>query len=147
MKLYVKTFELRWSDVDANLHVMHSKYYELGAHCRMGFLLEHGITLAVMQECRVSPILFRECCVFRRELVAGEVVTVNLLLTKCRADASRWSVRHEILKAGGLMAAVIDADLAWLHLDDRKLATPPPAVIALLDQLPRSDDFVMEAGA
>lgn len=144
MKQFVKTFELRWSDVDANLHVMHSKYYELGAHCRMSFLLQHGLTVAVMQEYRVSPILFREACVFRRELVAGEVVTVNMVLTRCRVDASRWSVRHEILKEGAVVAAVIDADLAWLHLDTRKLAAPPPAVTALVEQLPKSTDFVLE---
>ena len=45
--IYSIDFEFRWSDVDANQHVMHSKYYEAGAHCRMCYLKEHGITMEI----------------------------------------------------------------------------------------------------
>jgi acyl-CoA thioester hydrolase len=143
MKDFFKTFELRWSDVDANGHVMHSRYYELGAHCRMSFLIEHGLTVEVMQQYRVGPILFREECIFRRELNAGETVTVHMLLTKCKANASRWSVRHEVKKADGTVAAVINADLAWLDLGIRKLAPPPPMAVAIVEELAKADDFIL----
>jgi acyl-CoA thioester hydrolase len=141
MNEYSKTFELRWADVDANQHVMHSKYYELGAHTRMSFFMAHGCTLDVMNGWQVGPILFREECVFRREILAGELVTVNLLLTKCRRDGSRWSARHELTKADGTVAAVIQADLAWMHTAERKLAAPAIAR-TLVEQMPKADDFV-----
>lgn len=129
--------------MDANLHVMHSKYYELGAHCRMSYLLDAGLTIPVMLGHNISPVLLREACTFRRELLAGEKVEVNLLLTRCKPDASRWSVRHEIYKEGGVLSAIIEADLAWMHPVARKLAVPPPAVTAVVESIPRSEDFVL----
>lgn len=143
MNIFTKTFELRWADVDANQHVMHSKYYELGAHCRMSFLILHGLTVDMMNEHKIGPILFREECIFRRELNAGELVTVNMLLTKCRADASRWSVRHELKKEDGTVAAVIHADLAWMDLTNRKLTIPPPMATAIIENLYKAEDFVL----
>ncbi|MFN5136464.1 MAG: acyl-CoA thioesterase [Chitinophagaceae bacterium] len=144
MNTYLKTFELRWSDVDANMHVMHSRYYELGAHCRMSFLYEHGITPELFKNELFGPILFREECTFRRELVAGEIVTVNFALTKARKDGSRFSVYHEIKKADGTIAAVMHADLAWIDLMKRKLTMPPVIVIAMLEDSPKSLAFVWE---
>lgn len=144
MIAYSKTFELRWSDVDANMHVMHSRYYELGAHCRMSFLKEKGITIEWMKEHKIGPILFREECVFKRELNAGEIVTVNFLLTKARKDGSRFSVYHEIKKADGTVAAVMHADLAWMDLMKRKLTVPPVIVRQMIEDSPKSEGFVIE---
>jgi acyl-CoA thioester hydrolase len=141
MNTYSKTFELRWADVDANQHVMHSKYYELGAHTRMSFLITQGCTLDVMNELKIGPILFREECIFRREINAGDIVTVDLLLTKCKRDGSRWSAKHELKKADGTLAAVINADLAWLDTTIRKL-TAPAIAVTIVEQMPKADDFV-----
>jgi acyl-CoA thioester hydrolase len=137
---YSKTFELRWADIDANQHVMHSKYYELGAHTRMSFIIEHGMTLELMNTLKVGLILFREECVFRKEILAGEVVLVNVLLTKSRKDGSRWSVKHEIKKADGSVAAVMHADLAWMDILDRKLIAPAEAK-KLVELFPKAHDF------
>jgi acyl-CoA thioester hydrolase len=144
MNTYSKNFELRWSDVDANMHVMHSRYYELGAHCRMTFLKEKGITIEWMKDHKIGPILFREECVFKRELNAGEIVTVNFLLTKARKDGSRFSVYHEIKKADGVVAAVMYADLAWMDLMKRKLTVPPVIVRHMIEDSPKCEGFVIE---
>lgn len=144
MQEYKKSVEMRWADVDANQHVTHSKYYELGAHCRMSFLYEHGITPELLKKELFGPILFREECTFRRELVAGEIVTVNFALTKARKDGSRFSVYHEIKKADGTLAAVIHADLVWMDLMKRKLTVPPAIVAAMIEDSPKHEGFVME---
>jgi acyl-CoA thioester hydrolase len=142
MNEFVKQFELRWSDVDANQHVMHSKYYELGAHCRMSFMFEHGITANLFRKEMFGPILFREECIFKKELHAGEIVTVNLVVTKSKKDGSRWSVMHEIKKESGTVAATMYADLAWLDLTNRKLASPPAAVASMIANAPKHADFI-----
>lgn len=141
MNEYVKSFELRWADVDANFHVSHSKYYELGAHCRMSFLIDCGMTTELMKELKTGPILFREECIFRKEIHASEMVYVNMMLSKCKRNGSRWSARHELKKANGTIAAIINADLAWIDLDKRKLATPALAA-SVIEQLPKTHDFV-----
>lgn len=144
MTAYSKTFELRWGDVDANMHVMHSKYYELGAHCRLSFLFDHGITTELLKKELFGPILFREECIFKRELNAGEIVAVDFVLTKARKDGSRFSVRHEVKKADGTIAAIIHADLAWMDLVKRKLTIPPPIVADMIEHAPKGEGFVME---
>ncbi len=142
MNEYSKTFELRWSDVDANQHVMHSKYYELGAHCRLSFMFEHGVNSDLFQKEKIGPILFREECIFKKELNAAETVTVNLVVTKSRRDGSRWSVMHEIKKEDGTVAAVMYADLAWMDLIKRKLTIPPAIVTTMLEDAPKHSEFL-----
>ncbi len=140
MNEYIKSVEIRWGDLDSNQHVTHTRYYELGAHTRMSFMLEHGCSLESMKESNFGPILFREECVFRSELNVGEVVQINMKLTKARKDGSRWSALHEIIKADGTVAAIINADLAWIDLTERKLTTPALAA-ALIADMPRAEGF------
>ena len=54
---YFKNIEIRWADLDPNFHVLHSKYYDFGAYCRMAFLTAHGVTVALMQQYQVGPII------------------------------------------------------------------------------------------
>jgi acyl-CoA thioester hydrolase len=121
---------------------MHSKYYELGAHCRMSFMFEYGVNNDLFQKDKIGPILFREECIFKKELNAAEIVTVNLVVTKSRRDGSRWSVMHEIKKQDGTVAAVMYADLAWMDLIKRKLTIPPAIVTTMLDAAPKHAEFL-----
>jgi acyl-CoA thioester hydrolase len=59
MQEYSKKIEIRWADLDPNFHVLHSKYYDFGAYCRMSFLTEHGMTAAWMVEKNIGPIILR----------------------------------------------------------------------------------------
>ena len=65
---YVKHVEIRWSDLDPNFHLRHSVYYDFGAYCRVCFLDDNGITAEIMTKHFIGPILFREECLFKREL-------------------------------------------------------------------------------
>jgi len=140
-KPYTKDFEFRWSDVDANQHVMHSKYYEAAAHCRMSFLKEKGITMALLKEASVGPILFREECSFRREIHGGEIISVSFQITKAKKDGSRFSTIHEFKKSDGTIAATLHADLAWIDTEKRKLTTPPSIVMDMMEDAPKHTDF------
>ena len=141
MSEYIKSLDIRWSDLDPNFHMRHSVYYDYGAFCRVSFLEEFGLTHTVMQELKFGPILFREEAVFRREVVLGDILHINLRLIKARKDFSRWSIRHEIIKNKDKLAAVITVDGAWINLVLRKLATPPPEVIEVFSKMKQSADF------
>lgn len=138
---YFKDFEFRWSDVDANQHVMHSKYYEAAAHCRMSFLKERGITMELLKSLSIGPILFREECSFRKEIYGGEIISVSFQLTKAKRDGSRFSTLHEFKKEDGSIAATLKADLAWIDTTRRKLTTPPPHVMSMMDDAPKHSNF------
>jgi acyl-CoA thioester hydrolase len=138
---YSKNIEVRWSDMDPNFHLRHSVYYDWAAYMRLTFLLEHAITPAVMQELHFGPILFREECIFKREVAFGDKISVNLLATKSRRDLSRWSMVHEIWKNNDTLSAVVTVDGAWLDTKIRKLATPPAMIQSVFDALPKAENF------
>ena len=93
--------QIRWSDLDPNFHLRHSVYYDWGAYCRILFLNTHSLTADVMQQLHIGPIIFREECVFKKEIRLEDEITIDLQLTKSRKDFSRWSVRHHIVKKQG----------------------------------------------
>jgi len=141
MEPFSMALQLRWSDLDPNFHLRHSVYYDWGALCRVQFLNQYGLTADVMSRIKVGPILFREECVFRKEVRSGDLVSIDLKLLKAKADFSRWSIQHQIIKAETTVAALLTVDGAWLDLAQRKLSTPPETVHAVFDKMPRSDHF------
>ncbi|GAB3415621.1 acyl-CoA thioesterase [Niabella aquatica] len=138
---YIMQVQIRWSDLDVNAHVRHSVYYDWGAFCRIEFLREKGLPAIKMQELHIGPVIFREECLFRREIRQGDVVNIRLELTKARKDLSRFSIRHTIIKNEEVISAVINMDGAWMDTIKRKLCTPPPIVVAAHADMPRADDF------
>lgn len=132
---------LRWADFDANFHLRHSVYYDFGATARLEFLSKYGLNYELMQAEHFGPVLFREECVFRREVRPGDQISINLLLTKLRRDFSRFSFRHEITRTDGTLCAIINVDGAWMDTNLRKLAVPPNVIASVLDSLPKSEDF------
>ena len=141
MEQYSKKLEIRWADLDPNFHVLHSKYYDYGGYCRMAFLTEHGITPAVMIENNIGPIIFREECIFKREIKFGDKLEVSLKLSKCNEDASRWSMVHELWTNGNTLAALITIDGAWIDTSIRKLAKPPEVCMIGIKLIPKTDNF------
>jgi acyl-CoA thioester hydrolase len=141
MQQYSKKLEVRWADLDPNFHVLHSKYYDYGAFCRMSFLTEHGITPALMIEKKIGPIIFREECIFKREIKFGDEVEVFLKLSKCNEDGSRWTMVHELWINRDTLAALITIDGAWLDTAIRKLALPPEIYKAGILQIPKTENY------
>lgn len=140
---YIQKVDIRWSDLDPNFHVLHSKYYDFGAFCRMAYFVDKGFSPSVMQQLKIGPILFREECFFRREINFGDDVRINFLVKSYTDTFSRWSVMHEITKGDGILCAVINVDGAWLDLTRRKLAQPPASVASIFEDAPRSPDFII----
>jgi acyl-CoA thioester hydrolase len=140
MSEFSRIIQLRWSDFDPNFHVRHSVYYDWGAFVRVEFLNKYGLTAHVMQELKFGPIIFREECVFRREIRSGDEIKMNLELVRSKKDFSRWSIQHQITKAETL-CAVLTVDGAWLDVVKRKLSTPPEKVHEVFSQMPNAEDF------
>lgn len=141
MTEFSQPIQIRWSDLDPNFHLRHSVYYDWGAFCRVEFLNAYGLTAEVMQRLQFGPILFKEECVFRREIKLGDEVTMNLELTRSKKDFSRWSIRHHILKNRNTVCALLTVDGAWMNIVQRKLTSPPEQVSEVFSQMPKAEDF------
>lgn len=137
---FERPLQLRWSDMDPNMHIRHSVYYDFGAQIRTEFLFENGLTPQLMMKHRIGPVLFREEAVFRKELRFGDSLVMNLMIVRLKRDGSRFSIRHEIKKQGEL-CATLNIDGAWIDQVERKLTAPPEIVFNAFDGMPRAEDF------
>lgn len=136
-----QAISLRWSDFDANMHLRHSAYYDFGATSRLDLFQQQGLTYDLMQQEKIGPVLFREEALFKREVRPGDKLFINILVTKLRADYSRFSFRHEITREDGTLCAVLNIDGAWMDTEKRKLTAPPALVVSTLERVDKADDF------
>ncbi|MEO6452470.1 MAG: acyl-CoA thioesterase [Ginsengibacter sp.] len=143
MNDFTKSVEIRWSDLDPNFHVRHSVYYDFGAFSRLSFFSENDITPELMLQHNIGPILFREECLFKKEMHFGDKVIINIKLDKLKADFSRWTIVHEIFKNDKVPAALITVDGAWLDTKKRKLTLPPESFNTLFGLIPKTGNFIM----
>jgi len=141
MNEFIRNVEIRWSDLDPNYHLRHSVYYDFGSFSRLAFFTENGITPQVMMQHNIGPILFREECIFKKEIRFEDNVTINIKLAKAKADYSRWTIVHEIFKNDNVLAALITVDGAWMDTQKRKLARPPDVFNSAFEIIPRTETF------
>ena len=141
MNKFTYPVQIRWADLDPNFHLRHSVYYDWGAYCRISFFYAHNLTADVLRRLNIGPIIFREECVFKKEIRFGDEITVDMTLTRARKDFSRWSVRHQVIKNKEVVSAILTLDLAWLNVSERKLAIPTKEVCAVIDALPKDESF------
>lgn len=138
---FEERFAVRWSDLDANRHVRNTLFSEFATHTRFRLLEAHGFPQARFEALRFGPVMFREEIRYRRELLLGDEVTVNVLFAGLSEDGSQWRVHQEVTRADGTHAAALTIDGAWIHLDSRKLVAPPPELLDLIGGLPRTEEF------
>ena len=141
MEKFIKDVQVRWSDLDPNFHLRHSVYYDWGAFCRIEFLVAHGLTSEGMMKMNFGPILFREECIFRKEIFLNDKVTINLEMLKAKRNFSKWSIQHSIFKDSDTIAAILTVDGAWIDTVKRNLAIPPQEVVHIFNQMPASENF------
>jgi acyl-CoA thioester hydrolase len=143
MTSFSKQLSFRWSDLDPNFHVRHSAYYDFGAQHRIEILESLGLTMKVLQINTFGPILFREECVFRKEIALSDTIFIHTKISKMRPDASRWSIVHEFKNEEDKLCATITVDGAWMDTKLRKIANPTPAIaMEAMTSIPKTVDFI-----
>jgi acyl-CoA thioester hydrolase len=116
-------------------------YYDWAALSRIEFLSKFDLNAGTMQRLHIGPILFREECVFKKEIRQGDKITIDLILLKSRRDYSRWSIQHVIRKNEEIISAIITVDGAWINTLERKLAVPPSEVEKAFIEMPHAENF------
>jgi acyl-CoA thioester hydrolase len=141
MNTFLRPIQVRWSDIDQNRHLRHSAYYDYGATARIACFSQHGLTNLKFEELHIGPILFREEAIFKKEIKFEDRVSIDMVVTKATPDFARWSIRHQLFKEDGTLAAVLNLDGAWIDIIKRKLATPNEYVQSIFDDFPKAEDF------
>ncbi|GJM11478.1 MAG: hypothetical protein DHS20C11_37540 [Lysobacteraceae bacterium] len=137
---FTQTFQVRWSDLDVNAHMRNTAYNEMGIQTRMAWFAQGGFHMADFEQHRIGPVIFSETIDYYREFRLGDTVIVDIRKRSVRNDGGRFELENNLFRDDGTHAARVAVKAAWLHLDQRKLATPPERLARLLHQLPMVDE-------
>lgn len=133
--LYQKSFEVRWSDCDANKHMRHSAYADFCAHTRVGFMEEIGMNQQWLEDNGLGPVLFKEETEYFRELFMGETVIVTVEPGEPTGSEKSVRVINCIYRENGDLAARHGAVFGWFDSETRKVVKLPEKIrqLCLLD--------------
>jgi len=130
-----------WAQIDANQHLRHSAYADLAAQARVQLLDYIGLKPSAFYANNLGPILFREELLYKKEIHMNEKISVSCELTKCKADASKWSILHHIYKENGEIAASVQVDGSWIDMHKRKTTGLPEKLLIDFMKIPKSENF------
>ncbi len=138
---YSGTYEIRWSDLDANGHVNYAAYIDAAGDLRYRFFSEHGFPPERFEQLGIGPIYTAIQAQFLREVRMGETIKISFLLAGLSQQGSRWKVHHDILKANGKKAVRIEIEGTMLDLNTRKPVAPTPELLQTFNLAPRTKEF------
>ncbi len=141
MSGYSKTYEIRWSDIDANGHVNYAAYIDATGDLRYRFFIENEFPPERFELLGVGPIYTAIHASFLREVRMGETVTITFFLSGLSPQGARWKVHHDVLKSNGKKAVSINLEGALLNLSTRRPAFPTPELLHAFNLIPHSPDF------
>jgi acyl-CoA thioester hydrolase len=141
--MYTKKLHAGWADMDFNSHMKNTAYLDKTADVRQMYLIEHGFPMEEFLRLRVGPVVMKDEVEYFREVGLQQEITVTYALAGHAPDGSRFLLRHEIFRTDGRLAGRVTSSGGWLHLDERKLIAPPPALLAAMNSLERTGDFVV----
>ncbi len=141
MEEYSKTYEIRWSDLDANGHVNYAVYIDAAGDLRYRFFIEHGFPPEKFSELGIGPVYTTIHAEFFREVRMGETVTITYALSGLSPSGARWKVHHNVLKSNGKKAVKVEIEGTILDLSTRKPSLPTPELLRTFNLIPRTSGF------
>jgi acyl-CoA thioester hydrolase len=135
------TYEIRWSDLDANGHVNYAAYIDAAGDLRYRFFTAHGFPPEKFAEMGIGPVYTTIHADFFREVRMGETVTITYALAGLSPSGARWKVHHEVLKSNRKKAVGIALEGTLLNLSTRKPALPSPELLQVFQLVPHTAAF------
>ncbi|SHI67670.1 acyl-CoA thioester hydrolase [Arenibacter nanhaiticus] len=139
--MYLKDFEIRWSDVDANRHMANSAYLNFMSHTRMAFLLELGFDQKTMARHNLGPVVFHEHMYYFREAFLGKPVKVSLELMGLSEDGMFFEFHHDFYDDKGVNFAHCEVMGAWIDLKTRNLTPLENNFLEAFNKVPKAEGF------
>ncbi|ELR72121.1 hypothetical protein C900_01863 [Fulvivirga imtechensis AK7] len=133
MKQFITRFEVKWSDVDPNMHLRHTVYLDYADQARIRFFDRNGLAFRRLQELGVGPIIFGTQTNYLREIMLTEKLSMDCHLVELSPDGRKWHIRHNVYKEDGTLAAELNYRGAWLDLQARKIVAPPEEVTRVMN--------------
>jgi acyl-CoA thioester hydrolase len=141
--MYTKKLYAGWGDMDFNSHMKNTAYLDKCADVRQMFLNENGFPVEAFSRLHIGPVVMKDELEYFKEVGLQQEIMVTYALAGQATDGSRFLLRHEIFRPDGKLAARVTSTGGWLDLTERKLIAPPPALLAAMNRLERTSDFMV----
>ena len=139
--MFLKEFEVRWSDVDANRHLANSAYTNFMSHTRMAFLLELGFGHEVMVKNKIGPVVFYEHTYYFKEVFPGKPIKVSLEVMGMSEDGCFFEFHHNFYDRKGKNVAHSEMMGAWMSLESRQLTALSSELLSRFTQVDKPEGF------
>jgi len=139
--MYIKEFEVRWNDIDANRHLANSAYINYMSHTRLSFMHENGFGQAEMVKNNIGPVVFYEHMFYFKEAFPGKPIRVSLQLKGISEGGMFVQFLHNFYNDKGVNIARCEMMFGWINLTERKLRNLPEDLLKSLTSLSKTDDF------
>jgi len=139
--MYVKEFDIRWSDLDANRHLANSAYVNFMSHTRMAFFMDNGFGQRELEAHNIGPVAFYEHIYYFQEIFVGKPVKVSLQLKGLSKDGMYFEFIHNFYDDKGRNLASCEMMGGWIDLKERKLVKLPSDLFKNLNNLTHTEDF------
>jgi len=136
----LKTFA-RWSDMDQNAHLANSAFLDIAVDARMSWFRDCGFEPGEFARRKIGPVVRRDEIEYFREVRMLDPLSVTLELAGMAQNGSRFRLANDFLNDAGQLCARLRTEGGWLDLATRRLAIPPPDLMAAMDRLARTSDF------
>lgn len=139
--MYFKEFEIRWSDVDANMHLRNSAYIDYMSHTRMRFLQEEGLGFKELAKLNLGPVALYEHMYYFKEVFPDQKVRVSIALHGLSEDGVFFEFIHNFYDEKGRNLARCLMGGAWIDMKTRRLADIPKVHLDTIQKLDKTPDF------
>ena len=139
--MFLKEFEVRWSDVDANRHLANSAYINFMCHTRMAFLMELGFDHKLMAENKIGPVVFYEHMYYFKEVFPEKPVKVSLEVMGMSKDGCFFEFHHNFYDSSGKNVAHCEMMGAWMSLESRQLTRLSQELLERFQRVEKPEGF------
>lgn len=138
-----QTMRAGWGDMDFNSHMRNTAFLDKAADMRMLYFSAMGFPMSEFMRLRMGPVILKDEISYAREVQLLEEITVDVACAGMSEDGSHFRILNRYTKADGKPAAQVSSVGGWLDLSARRLALPPPALLQAMQDMPRSEDFIV----
>ncbi len=139
--MFLKKFEIRWSDLDPNRHLANSAYINFMSATRMDYLISKGFDQQAMRKYKIGPIIFKEQIHYYQEAFQGKPIYVSLEIAGMSENGAFFSFIHNFYDHKGAHLAQGEMIGAWMNLETRKTTALPTEFLEIVTDLHKTKEY------
>lgn len=144
MKIFKSFVQVRWSDLDPNMHLANKSYMSFTSFARMKALNEIGFSTQHMQLWKRGPVIFEEKFNFFKEILPDTTIYIHTKISGISEDLILFEFEHNLYDEEGNHKANSKIFGCFLDFETRKMAkTLPDEMKTILSNLTSEETKVL----